>query len=71
MIKIDIMEYKVIRDIPAVYDSVDAVINDILTVGWYEADSCWALFKDDLYVCDLGSYYETRHCEILKPEISG
>jgi hypothetical protein len=71
MIKIDIMKYLVTKDIPVTEDGVGAKVGDILTVGWYkDMYSCWALFKEDHYICDLTSYFGTHHCEEMVPEIS-
>lgn len=73
MIKIEIMKYLVTKEIQQTEDGVGAKVGDILTVGWYDDPDCeigcWALFKDNKYVCDLGSHCGTHNCEELKPEV--
>ncbi len=70
MFKIDFMKYKVIKQIPQTSEGVSAKVGDILTVGWYNQDGgCWALYKNEDYVCDLGSRYGTHHCEEITPII--
>jgi hypothetical protein len=71
MIKIGIMKYKVITDIPETYDGIGANVGDILTVGWHDSgiESCWGLYKSNNYVCGLGSYFGTRYCKEIKPNV--